>query len=273
MALCQKEILGYFCAFNSYTSRFMSLKNDIDLARLPRHVAIIMDGNGRWAKQQGQHRIFGHQHGVASVRNVTEAAAELGISYLTLYAFSTENWNRPQEEVNALMELLVHTIRQEVPTLNKNSIRLQTIGNTAQLPSGCQEELQEAIRLTSGNTRLTLVLALSYSSKWEILNAVQDISKQVKAGQLQPDQITESLIESKLCTAGIPDPELLIRTSGEQRISNFLLWQIAYSELYFTDKLWPEFGKEDFYSAIFEYQKRERRFGKTSEQVQSTNAS
>ena len=241
--------------------------SDIDKTRLPAHVAIIMDGNGRWAKQQGQHRIFGHQQGVKSVREVTEAAAELGIKYLTLYAFSTENWNRPKAEVDALMELLVSTIHKEVATLNKNKIRLQAIGNIKSLPVNCQKELADAIQQTAANPNLTLVLALSYSSKWEILDAVKQIAEKVKKGEVLPAAIDEKLLSAHLCTKGIPDPELLIRTSGEERISNFLLWQIAYSELYFTEKLWPDFGKEEFFTAILDYQNRERRFGKTSEQV------
>lgn len=226
-----------------------------------------MDGNGRWAKKQGKLRTFGHHNGVDSVRETTEAAAELGIEYLTLYAFSTENWNRPKYEVDALMTLLVKTINKETKTLNKNNIRLQAIGDLKTLPKACYKELNEAIKNTEKNTRMTLVLALSYSSKWEITEAVKKMVKNVKSGKLNEEEITEETIKSHLCTAKMPDPELLIRTSGEYRISNFLLWQIAYSELYFTDKLWPEFRKEDFYEAIVNYQQRERRFGKTSEQV------
>ena len=244
----------------------ISLSN-IDTSKLPKHVAIIMDGNGRLAKQKGEMRIFGHQHGVTSVREVTEAAAEIGIPYLTLYAFSTENWNRPKSEVDALMELLVGTIHKEVSTLNKNKVRLQAIGNLKSLPENCYKELMEAIKQTSANDRLTLVLALSYSSKWEIINAVKNIAEKVKNNNISSDSIDEELFSSHLCTHNIPDPELLIRTSGEQRISNFLLWQIAYSELYFTEKLWPDFHKEDFYKAISDYQNRERRFGKISEQI------
>ena len=245
----------------------MASISDIDKSRLPRHVAIIMDGNGRWAKQKGQYRIFGHQNGVASVKNVTEAAAELGIQYLTLYAFSTENWNRPKAEVDALMELLVSTIHKEVVTLNKNKIRLLAIGDLKSLPPNCYKELTEAIRQTSGNGRMTLVLALSYSSKWEIIDAVKQVAKKVLKGEITPDAIDEKIFSSHLCTQNIPDPELLIRTSGEQRISNFLLWQLAYAEFYFTEKLWPDFHKEEFYDAILDFQNRERRFGKTSEQV------
>ena len=230
-----------------------------------------MDGNGRWAKQHGKERIFGHQNGVASVREVTEAAAEIGINYLTLYAFSTENWNRPKAEVDALMELLVSTIHREVETLNKNQIRLGAIGNLKSLPGNCYNELMDAIAQTSKNTRLTLVLALSYSSKWEIIEAVKQISEKVKKNEISIEEIDEKIFASSLCTNEIPDPELLIRTSGEQRISNFLLWQIAYSELYFTEKLWPDFHKEDFFDALLDYQNRERRFGKTSEQIKVNN--
>jgi undecaprenyl diphosphate synthase len=247
----------------------MSLKEKIDSSRLPSHIAIIMDGNGRWAKQKGKLRVFGHQNGVLAVRDTVESAAELGIKYLTLYAFSTENWKRPKFEVNALMELLIGTIRKETKTLTDNDIRLQAIGDIESLPSGCRRELKEAIELTAGNKRMTLVLALSYSSKWEIVNAVKQIAEKVKAKEISPSDINESLFNSFLCTANFPDPELLIRTSGEQRISNFLLWQIAYSELYFTEKLWPDFRKEDLYEAILDFQNRERRFGKTSEQIAS----
>lgn len=228
-----------------------------------------MDGNGRWAKQHGKERIFGHQHGVTSVRDVSEAATEIGIKYLTLYAFSTENWNRPKEEVDALMELLVSTIHREVKTLNKNNIRLWAIGNLKSLPKNCYNELMDAIQQTSKNNGLTLILALSYSSKWEIIDAVKQISEKVKKNALSIEKINDELFSSFLCTKGIPDPELLIRTSGEQRISNFLLWQIAYSELYFTSKRWPDFRKKDFFDALLEYQNRERRFGKTSEQIKT----
>ncbi len=245
----------------------MSLKEKINPAKLPEHIAIIMDGNGRWAKQHGAERIFGHENGVKSVRDTVEAAAEIGIKYLTLYAFSTENWNRPQEEVMALMSLLVSTINAEVPTLNKNSIRLQAIGDLKSLPPDCFNELQEAIENTKNNSRMTLVLALSYSSRWEIINAVKEIANKIENKTLSASQINEAVITQHLSTATIPDPELMIRTSGEHRISNFLLWQIAYSELYFTDKLWPDFRKEDLYEAILDYQNRERRFGKTSEQI------
>ena len=226
-----------------------------------------MDGNGRWAKQRGKLRVFGHNHGVSSVRETVETAAEMGIPYLTLYAFSTENWNRPKREINALMTLLVKTIHKETKTLTKNNIRLNAIGDLAHLPRSCNTELMEAIELTRDNTRMTLTLALSYSSKWELTEAVKAIAKNVKSGNLDPEAVDESLINRHLCTFGMPDPGLLIRTSGEYRISNFLLWQIAYSELYFTDKLWPDFKGKDFEQAIIDYQGRERRFGKISEQV------
>jgi undecaprenyl diphosphate synthase len=248
----------------------MASVSDIDKSKLPSHVAIIMDGNGRWAKQKGEHRIFGHQNGVASVKEVTEAAAELGVQYLTLYAFSTENWNRPKAEVDALMELLVSTIHKEVATLNKNKIRLHAIGNLKSLPENCHRELMDAIQQTSKNDRMTLVLALSYSSKWEIIDAVKQIAEKAKKNEILPNDIDENVFSAHLCTKGMPDPELLIRTSGEKRISNFLLWQIAYAELYFTEKLWPDFKKEDFYAAILDFQNRERRFGKTSEQIVSS---
>lgn len=245
----------------------MSAKDNIDLSNLPMHVAVIMDGNGRWAKKKGKSRIFGHRHGVSSVRETTEACAELGIKYLTLYAFSTENWNRPKFEVDSLMTLLVSTINKEVKTLNKNNIRLCAIGDLKSLPGNCYNELMDACKNTGNNKRMTLVLALSYSSKWEIINAVKTIAKEVKNGNLNTENINETLFSSCLTTNGIPDPELMIRTSGERRISNFLLWQLAYSELYFTETLWPDFKKENLYQAIVDYQNRERRFGKTSEQL------
>ncbi|MBP7807922.1 MAG: isoprenyl transferase [Bacteroidia bacterium] len=235
--------------------------------KIPQHIAIIMDGNGRWAKQQGEDRIFGHHEGVNSVREIVEAAAEVGVKYLTLYAFSTENWNRPKEEVDALMELLVATISMETPQLHKNGVKLEAIGNLKSLPTSCFNELQESINTTKNNKGLTLVLALSYSSKWEITSSVKEIAEQVAAGKLKPSDITEETISSHLCTTKYPDPELMIRTSGEHRISNFLLWQLAYAEFYFTDKLWPDFRKADFFEAINSYQSRERRFGKTSEQI------
>jgi undecaprenyl diphosphate synthase len=245
----------------------MSLKEKLNPERLPSHIAIIMDGNGRWAKEQGKDRLFGHYHGVESVRNIVEGCAELGIGYLTLYAFSTENWDRPKDEVTGLMELLVQTIRLEVATLNKNNIRLQIIGNINMLPSSARNELNEACEETRNNSGLTLVMALSYSSRWEILEAVINIGADIKSGQIEPSEVDDELFKKYLCTAEIPDPELMIRTSGEFRMSNFLLYQLAYSELYFTDVLWPDFRKENLYEAILDFQKRERRFGKTSEQV------
>jgi undecaprenyl diphosphate synthase len=245
----------------------MGFKEKIDLERLPKHLAIIMDGNGRWAKQQGKMRIFGHQHGVRAVRETTEAAAEIGINYLTLYAFSTENWSRPRIEIDALMELLVGTISKEKKTLNDNNIRLQAIGDLPGLPKKCHAELLKAIEDTSKNTRMTLVLALSYSSRWELTEATRKIAADVEQKKILPAQINEDTINRYLNTYGMPEPELLIRTSGEHRISNFLLWQIAYAELYFTSKLWPDFGKEDLYEAIVDYQQRERRFGMVSEQL------
>ena len=245
----------------------MDLKSQINLEKLPRHIAIIMDGNGRWAKQHGKPRVFGHRNGVKSVRETTEAAAELGVEYVTLYAFSTENWNRPQLEVNALMTLLVETLRKEINTLNKNNIRLQAIGDLSKLPEKTYKALLEGIEETSQNTRMTLVLALNYSARWEILNAAKVLAKEVENKQLKPADIDEKTFEHALSTNGMPDPELLIRTSGETRISNFLLWQIAYAELYFTPIFWPEFRKNNLYEAIIDFQKRERRFGKTSEQL------
>lgn len=245
----------------------MSLKDKINLHQLPKHIAIIMDGNGRWAKEKGEDRLYGHLNGVESVRNIVEGAAELGIQYLTLYAFSTENWDRPAYEVTGLMELLIETIRKEVPTLNKNNIKLHVIGDTGMLPAAAQQELNEAIAETNTNSGLNLIMALSYSSRWEINEAIKRIATDVKAGKLQPDDINQQLIQQYLTTRNFPDPELMVRTSGEYRISNFLLYQLAYSELYFTNTLWPDFRKENLYEAILDYQSRERRFGKTSEQV------
>jgi undecaprenyl diphosphate synthase len=245
----------------------MSLKDKLIAEKLPRHVAIIMDGNGRWAKEKGKDRLFGHYNGVESVRNIVEGCAELQIGYLTLYAFSTENWDRPKDEVTGLMELLVKTIRSEVSTLNKNNIRLHVIGNINMLPAEAHNELNEACEETKNNTGLNLVMALSYSSRWEIINAVKNIAKEVKEGILDPDDVSDEIFQQHLCTAGFPDPELMIRTSGEYRISNFLLYQLAYSELYFTNTLWPDFRKENLYEALLDYQMRERRFGKTSEQL------
>ena len=245
----------------------MGYKEQIQADRIPQHVAIIMDGNGRWAKRQGLARMFGHRQGVETVHRITEAAAELGISYMTLYAFSTENWNRPKEEVDALMALLVDTIAKETPTLMKNNIRLQTIGDLSRLPQITRERFVACIEETSVNTGLTLVIALSYSARWELIQATRKIATAVKDGNLLVEDINEEIISGYLTTSDMPDPDLLIRTSGELRISNFLLWQLAYSELYFTNCLWPEFTTEEFYRAIVDYQSRERRFGKTSEQV------
>lgn len=240
----------------------------IDKERLPHHIAIIMDGNGRWAEEKGQDRLYGHYQGVESVRNIVEGSAELGIQYLTLYAFSTENWDRPQLEVEGLMTLLVDTIRKEVPTLNKNNIRLHVIGDLGMLPKFAQDELQEALEMTSHNTGLNLIMALSYSSRWELVNAVKNIGLDVKAGKIDPDTINQDTLQQYLTTSQFPDPELMIRTSGEYRISNFLLYQLAYAELYFTNTRWPDFRKENLYEAILDFQARERRFGKTGQQIQ-----
>jgi undecaprenyl diphosphate synthase len=245
----------------------MPLRKQINADKLPSHVAIIMDGNGRWARQRGLDRIFGHQEGVNAVREIIETASELGIRYLTLYAFSTENWGRSDEEVSALMGIMIQTLNKETDTLIKNNIRLKAIGDVDRLATDVRERLFETINLTSVGTGLNLVLAISYSSRWEITEAARRMSADVSNGTLKHDLIKEENFEKYLTTYGIPDPELMIRTSGELRISNFLLWQLAYTELYFTDKLWPDFGKEDFYNAIIDFQKRERRFGKTSEQV------
>jgi len=247
----------------------MDLLASIDKNNIPSHVAIIMDGNGRWAKQHGEDRIFGHHEGVNSVREIVEACGEIGIKYLTLYAFSTENWNRPKDEVDALMELLVGTISMETPNLHKKGVKLQVIGDLKSLPAVCQTELAESMALTADNARVTLVLALSYSSKWEITEAVKKIAYQVETGTLRASEISSRMIAEQLNTRDIPDPELMIRTSGEHRISNFLLWQLAYAEFYFTDVLWPDFRKNELYKAIISYQNRERRFGKTSEQISS----
>lgn len=245
----------------------MQLRNEIDSSKLPQHVAIIMDGNGRWAKQRGLDRIFGHQQGVNAVREVIEAAAELHIEYLSLYAFSTENWGRPDEEVSALMGIMIQSLSNETKTLLKNNIRLMAIGDMDRLADDVRERLFETIKLTSVSTGLTLIIAMSYSSRWEIAMAARKISSDARKGIIDPDSISEEDFERYLSTHGIPDPELMIRTSGELRISNFLLWQVAYTEFYFTETLWPDFGKENFYNAIIDFQKRERRFGKTSEQV------
>lgn len=245
----------------------MSLKDKINLEKLPQHIAVIMDGNGRWARQRGRERSFGHENGVTAVRETVEAAAELGVKFITLYAFSTENWSRPRHEIDVLMQLLVSTINKERKTLSDNDIKLDVIGDLETLPKECYDELKEAMEFTTNNKRMTMVVALSYSSRWELTNAAKKIALDVKNQKLEPDQVNEDLLKSYLCTASMPDPELLIRTSGEHRISNFLLWQIAYAELFFSPKLWPDFRKEDLYEAILSYQQRERRFGMTSEQI------
>ncbi len=244
-----------------------SAKEQINLSRLPQHVAVIMDGNGRWAKEHGKPRIWGHRNGVKSVREVTEAATEIGIQFLTLYAFSTENWNRPRPEVNALMDILVSTIRDELATMNKNNIRLNAIGDLDRLPPRTKKALLEGIENTKTNDRMTLTLALNYSARWEITQAMRTVARKAAEGKLKAEEIDEASVSSFLTTSHIPDPELLIRTSGERRISNFLLWQIAYTELYFSDVYWPDFEREDFYTAILDYQQRERRFGMISEQL------
>jgi undecaprenyl diphosphate synthase len=249
----------------------LAFKDKINIDKLPVHVAVIMDGNGRWARRRGQERIFGHHQGVKAVRKVIEAAAELGIQYLTLYAFSTENWNRPDDEVSALMDIMVESLNNETETLLENNISITVIGDLSRLSEKVRTRLRETIRLTEGGTRLKLVVALSYSSRWEISEACRKIARSVKKGLLNADNITEDTVSENLETSGIPDPELMIRTSGEKRISNFLLWQLAYTELYFTEKLWPDFGKEDFYKAVADFQKRERRYGKTSEQIAENN--
>jgi undecaprenyl diphosphate synthase len=243
----------------------MDLSEQIDKRRLPKHVAMIMDGNGRWAQRKGGERIFGHRNGVESVRQVVEAAGELGVEYLTLYAFSTENWKRPRKEIDGLMNLLTNTIAHETKKLNENNVRLLVIGNITDLPNSVQKRLTQSVNSLSVNTGLTLVLALSYSGRWEITDVVKRMCLDAKSGKLDPDQIDSCLVESYLATSSMPDPELLIRTSGERRISNFLLWQLAYTELYFTPVLWPDYRKEHFYEAIIDYQRRERRFGKVSE--------
>lgn len=245
----------------------MSLKHQIDPNRVPQHIAIIMDGNGRWAQEQGQDRLFGHFHGVQSVRDIVEGCAEIGVKYLTLYAFSTENWDRPEKEVTGLMELLVETIRKEVPILNGNNIKMHAIGALTMLPPSARQALQEAIDMTAENTGLNLIMALSYSSRWELVDAVKKIATDVKDGKLAADDIGQETLQQYLSTSQFPDPELMIRTSGEYRISNFLLYQLAYAELYFTQTRWPDFRKENLYEAIVDYQNRERRFGKTSAQL------
>ena len=245
----------------------MGFKEKIDTKRLPKHIAIIMDGNGRWAKNQGKMRIFGHEQGVLSVKDIVEGCVEVGIKFLTLYAFSTENWHRPKEEVDALMQILISTINKETETLNKNEVKLNAIGDIKSLPQECIDDLNEAMGKTAHNKKCTLTLALSYSAKWEILAATKKIAQAVKDNILEIDQITEEMFASKLTTLDIPDPELMIRTSGEHRISNYLLWQMAYTEFYFTDVLWPDFRRKNLFEAIVDYQKRERRFGKISEQL------
>lgn len=245
------------------------MKEVLNPDRIPRHIAIIMDGNGRWAKKKGAMRIFGHRHAIQAVKDSIEGAENLGVDYLTLFSFSTENWSRPQEEVNGLMELLVKTITDEVPMMMKNNIQLESIGDIDSLPSSAYNKLMEAKKTTSVNTGLTVILALSYSGKWEITQATKRIAQKVSEGKLKLDEITQDVIADNLETAGIPDPELMIRTSGEYRISNFLLWQSAYTELYFTPVLWPDFRREHLIAAILDFQKRERRFGKTGEQVKS----
>jgi undecaprenyl diphosphate synthase len=249
----------------------MELKSQIIKEKLPRHIAIIMDGNGRWAKKKGNERIFGHKNGVKAVREAVEGAGELGVKFLTLYAFSTENWNRPQHEVDALMHLLIAAIEQEETTLMKNNVQLHAIGDIQGLPTKVQKKLSILIDKTKSNSGLGLVLALNYSARWEMMNAMRSIAHKIKQGTLEPDEINHETITSHLTTAHIPDPDLMIRTSGEQRISNFLLWQLAYSELYFTEVLWPDFRKDDLYRAIINYQNRERRFGKTSDQLPQSN--
>ena len=248
----------------------MDFLNNIDSTKIPEHIAVIMDGNGRWAKQQGHERLYGHNYGVESVRELLKGAKELKVKYLTLYAFSTENWNRPKEEVDGLMDLLVRTIANEVDELNKKGIRLLSIGDTEGLPGSCRDELKKAMELTSHNSETTLVLALNYSSRWEIVNAVKNIATSVKKEELSVEDVDADFFSNSLTTKGVPDPGLVIRTSGEQRISNFLLWQIAYSEFYFTDLLWPEFKRETLYEAVYDFQARERRFGMVSEQIKKT---
>jgi undecaprenyl diphosphate synthase len=248
-----------------------SYKENIDFNNLPRHIAVIMDGNGRWAKKKGAMRIFGHKNAIQAVKDVTEGCGELGIKYLTLYAFSTENWSRPKAEIEGLMELLVSTLKQEIKTLMDNQVKLITIGDTSNLPVDCQKNLAWAIDQTKNNSGLTLILALSYSGRWEIAKAAKTLAADIENGKVKAEDINERLFENYLQTSGIPDPELLIRTSGELRVSNFLLWQIAYTELYITPTLWPDFRKEHLYEAIWSYQQRERRFGKTSEQLNPVN--
>ena len=240
---------------------------DLDKTRIPQHVAIIMDGNGRWAQRQAHQRIFGHQNAMTAVHQAVEAAVACGVKYLTLYTFSTENWNRPQEEIDGLMELLIKAVREETKTLMDNNVRLQTIGDTARIPEKSRSKLMECIETTAGNTAMTLILALSYSSRWEVAQALRSLCTDARDGRLQPADITEDTLRNYLVTKDYPDPDLLIRTGGELRISNFLLWQMAYTELYFSDQLWPDFRHEDFYNAVYDFQNRQRRFGKTGDQV------
>lgn len=249
------------------------MKELIDSGNLPKHIAVIMDGNGRWAQNQGAARVFGHRNAIKAVREVTEGCAELGVSYLTLYAFSTENWARPEYEVRALMELLVQSIRNELPTMMKNNVRMDTIGDTKSLPGSCQSQLSEAIEATRGNTGLNLILALGYSGKWDILQAAKKLALEVQQGTLNPGEITEEALTANLATAYRPEVDLMLRTGGDHRISNFLLWQLAYAELYFYEDLfWPDFRREHLYQAIVAYQKTERRFGKTGEQIKANSA-
>ncbi len=243
----------------------MELSELVQNGQIPRHIAVIMDGNGRWAKSKGARRVFGHQNAIKAVRETTEGCVELGVEYLTLFAFSTENWSRPKGEIDALMDLLVTTIRKETNTLMDNGVRLNVIGNTESLPGSCRRQLEETLDITAANKKMTLNLALSYSGRWDMINAIKRIIRDSRS----EEEITEDLISYYLDTAGIPDPELMIRTSGEFRISNFLLWQLAYTELYFSDKFWPDFRKVDLAEAVYSFQNRERRFGKTSEQVKA----
>ncbi len=240
---------------------------DLDKKRIPQHVAIIMDGNGRWAQKQAHKRIFGHQNAMTAVRQAVEAAVQCGVKYLTLYTFSTENWNRPQEEIDGLMELLIKAVRDETKTLMDNNVRLQTIGDITRIPEKSRSKLLECIETTAGNTAMTLILALSYSSRWEVAQALRSICVEAREGRILPTDITEETLRNYLVTKDYPDPDLLIRTGGELRISNFLLWQMAYTELYFSDQLWPDFRHEDFYAAVYDFQNRQRRFGKTGDQV------
>lgn len=248
----------------------MSVQSKIDPKNVPNHVAIIMDGNGRWAKNHGEARVVGHMSGVEAVREALEAAIEAGVNYLTIYAFSTENWNRPKNEVDALMDLLVQTLVKEVDALHENGVKLNAIGDIDKLPAQCNQALREGLKKTANNKRITLTVALNYSARWEILDATRKVAKAVKAGEIDPADVTPEIFEQQLSTFPLPNPELLIRTSGELRISNFLLWQIAYTELYFTDTLWPDFNKASFFAAIVDYQQRERRFGMISEQIGAT---